>query len=149
MEEYQEPIPVENPLEDPDVPIEDAPTVHYLPDIPGGPTHTLHPERSPAVPWREHYKNPSPPLFRKRSVSPTSPSSAPIRQCTSREGSYHSITPPTSSPIAGTSSQSQNHQSTSSEGSADNPSSMQSSANDVDSDMALNWVTINTDYLKG
>jgi len=38
---------------------------------------------------------------------------------------------------------------TSSEGSTDNPSSMQSSADDVDSDMALNWVTINTDYLKG
>jgi len=149
MEEYQEPIPVENPLEDPDSLIEDAPTVYYLPDISEGPIHTLHPERVPAVPWKEHYEEPSPPLFRKRSVSPTSPSSAPICQRTSREGSYHSITPTTSSPIAGTSSQSQDYQSTSLKGPADNPSSTQSSADDADSDMALNWVTINTDYLKG
>ena len=137
----------EHPLED--SPIEDAPTVYYLPDIPEGPIHTLHPERSPAAPWKEHYEDPSPPLFRKRSMSPTSPSSAPIRQRTSREGSYHSITPTTSSPIAGTSPQSQGYQSTSPGGSADNPSSTQSSADDADSDMALNWVTINTDYLKG
>jgi len=149
MEEYQEPPPVENPLEDPDSHIEDAPTVYYLPDIPEGPIHTLHPERTPAAPWKEHYEDPSPPLFRKRSVSPTSPSSAPIRQRTSREGSYQSITPSASSPIAGTSPQSQGYQSTSPGGSADNPSSTQSSADDADSDMALNWVTINTDYLKG
>jgi len=147
MEEYQEPTPVENPLED--SPIEDAPTVYYLPDIPEGPIHTLHPERSPAVPWKEHYKDPSLPLFCKRSVSPTSPSSAPIRQRTSREGSYQSITPSASSPIAGTSPQSQGYQSTSPGGSADNPSSTQSSADNTDSNMALNWVTINTDYLKG
>jgi len=51
--------------------------------------------------------------------------------------------------IAGTSPQSQGYQLTSPGGSADNPSSMQSSADDMDSDMALNWVTINTDYLKG
>jgi len=149
MEEYQEPIPVENPLEDPDSLIEDAPTVYYLPDIPQGPIHTLHPERSLAAPWKEHYEDSSPPLFRKRSVSPTSPSSAPIRQRTSREGSYHSITPTTSSPIDGTSLQNQGNQSTSLGGSADNPSSTQSSADNADSDMALNWVTINTDYLKG
>ena len=68
---------------------------------------------------------------------------------TSREGSYQSITPPASSPIAGTSPQSQGYQSTSSQESADNPSSTQSSADNADSDMALNWVTINTDYLKG
>ena len=146
---YTEPpivIP-EQPLED--SPIEDAPTVYYLPDIPEGPIHTLHPERSPAAPWKEHYEDPTPPLLRKRSVSPTSPSSASIRQRTSREGSYHSITPSASSPIAGTSPQSQGYQSTSPGGSADNPSSTQSSADDADSDMALNWVTINTDYLKG
>jgi len=149
MDHYTEPpivIP-EHPLED--SPIEDAPTVYYLPDIPEGPIHTLHPERSPAAPWKEHYEDSSPPLLRKRSVSPTSPSSAPIRQRTSREGSYHSITPTTSSPIAGTSPQNQGNQSTSLGGSADNPSSTQSSADDADSDMALNWVTINTDYLKG
>jgi len=132
-----------------DSPIEDAPTVYYLPDIPEGPIHTLHPERTPAVPWKEHYEDPSPPLSRKRSVSPTSPSSAPIRQRTRKEGSYHSITPTTPSPIVGTLPQNQENQATSSEGSADNPSSTQSSADDADSDMALNWVTINTDYLKG
>ena len=149
MDRYMEPpiaIP-EHPLED--SPIEDALTVYYLPDIPKGSIHTLHPERSPAVPWKEHYEDPSLSLLRKRSMSPTSPSSAPIRQRTSREGSYHSITPTTSSPIAGTSGQSQDYQSTSSEGPTDNPSSTQSSADDADSDMALNWVTINTDYLKG
>jgi len=149
MEEYQEPIPVENPPEDPDSPMKDAPTVYYLPDIPKGPIHTLHPERTPAAPWKEHYEDPSPPLFRKRSMSPTSPSSAPIRQRTSREGSYHSITPTTPSPIASTLPQNQENQANSSKGSADNPSSTQSSADDADSDMALNWVTINTDYLKG
>jgi len=126
MEEYQEPTPVENPLEDPDSPMEDAPPLEPQPVI-----------------------QPSSPVSRKHSLSPTSPFSAPIRQRTSREGSYHSITPTTSSPIAGTSPQSQGYQSTSLGGSADNPSSTQSSADDANSDMALNWVTINTDYLKG
>jgi len=158
MEEYQEPPPVENPLEDPDSPMEDAPPLEpepfipYEPDVPGGNTHTLSPEESPIIPWQE-YLAPDSPVSRKHSLSPTSPSSAPICQHTSREGSYHSITPtaspPTSSPIAGTSPQSQGYQSTSPRGSADNPSSTQSSADNADSDMALNWVTINTDYLKG
>jgi len=155
MEEYQEPIPVENPLEDPDSPMEDAPPLEpqpvtrYEPDIPGGQTHTLPPEESPIEPWEAYLTQPSSPVSRKHSLSPTSPSSAPIRQRTSREGSYQSITPSASSPIAGTSPQSQGYQSTSPGGSADNPSSTQSSADDADSDMALNWVTINTDYLKG
>ena len=50
--------------------------------------------------------------------------------------------------MAGTLPQSSGYQSTSSEESADNPSSMQSPADDVDNDMALNWVTINMDYRK-
>jgi len=155
MEEYQEPSPVGNPLEDPDSPMEDAPPLepqpvtHYEPDVPGGQTHTLSPEESPIEPWAAYLTQPSSPVPRKHSLSPTSSSSAPIRQRTSREGSYQSITPPASSPIAGTSPQSQGYQSTSLEGSADNPSSTQSSADDADSKMALNWVTINTDYLKG
>jgi len=155
MEEYQEPPPVENPLEDPDSPMEDAPLLEpqpvtrYEPDVPGGPIHTLPPEESPIEPWEAYLIQPSSPVSRKHSLSPTSPSSAPIRQRTSREGSYQSITPSASSPIAGTSPQSQGYQSTSPGGSADNPSSTQSSADDADSDMALNWVTINTDYLKG
>jgi len=153
MEMYQEPTPVENPLEDPDSPMEDAlplePFIPYEPDVPGGNTCTLPPEESPIEPWEAYLTQPSSPVSRKHSLSPTSPSSAPIRQHTSREGSYQSITPPALSPIAGTSPQSQGYQSTSPKGSADNPSSTQSSADDADSDMALNWVTINTDYLKG
>ena len=155
MEMYQEPPPVENPLEDPDSPMEDAPPLepepvtHYEPDVPGGQTHTLSPEESPIEPWEAYLTQPSSPVSRKHSLSPTSPSSAPIQQHTSHEGSYQSIMPTASSPIASTLPQSPGYQSTSSEGSADNPSSMQSSADDADSDMALNWVTINTDYLKG
>ena len=154
MEMYQEPPLVENPLEDPDSPMEDVPPLepqtvtHYEPDVPGGHTKTLSPEEFPIAPWEEYLTQPSSPVSRKHSLSPTSPSSAPIRQCTSREGSYQSITPPTSLPIAGTSPQSQGYQSTSPGGFADNPSSTQSSADNADNDMALNWVTINTDYLK-
>jgi len=155
MEMYQEPTPVENPLEEPDSPMEDAlplepePFTPYKPDVPGGQTHTLSPEESPIEPWEAYLTQPSSPISHKHSLSPTSPSSAPIRQRTSREGSYQSITPPTSSPIVGTLPQSQGYQSTSPGGSADNPSSTQSSADDVDVDMTLNWVTINMDYLKG
>jgi len=155
MEEYQEPTPVESLLEDPDSPMEDAPPLepqpvtHYEPDTPEGQTYTLSPEESPIEPWRAYLTQPSSPVSRKHSLSPISPSSAPIHQHTSREGSYQSITPSASSPMAGTSPQSQDYQSTSPGGSADNPSSTQSSADDADSDMALNWVTINTNYLKG
>jgi len=155
MEMYQEPTPVENPLEDPDSPMEDVPPLepepvtHYEPDVPGGHTKTLSPKESPIEPWEAYLTQPSSPVSCKHSLSPTSPSSAPIHQHTSREGSYQSITPSALSPIAGTSPQSSGYQSISSEESADNPSSMQSPADDVDNDMALNWVTINTDYLKG
>jgi len=155
MEMYQEPPPVENPLEDPDSPMEDAPPLepepvtHYKPNVPRGQMHTLSPEEFPIEPWQAYLTQPSSPVSRKHSLSPTSPLSAPIHQCTSREGSYQSITPAALSPIASTLPQSQGHQSTSSEESADNPSAMQSSAEDVDSDMALNWVTIKSNYHKG
>jgi len=155
MEMYQEPPPVENILEDPDSPMEDAlplepePVMHYEPDVPRGQTHTLSPEESPIKPWQAYLTQPSSPISRKHFLSPTSPSSAPIHQCTSREGSYQSITPAALLPITSTSPQSQGHQSTSSEESADNPSATQSSAEDMDSDMALNWVTIKSDYHKG
>jgi len=111
MEMYQEPPPVENPLEDPDSPMEDAPPLEpepfipYEPDVPGGNMHALSPEESPVIPWQE-YLAPDSPVSRKHSLSPTSSSSAPIHQRTSREGSYQSITPSASSPIAGTSPQS-------------------------------------------
>ena len=155
MEMYQEPPPVENPLEDPDSPMEDVPPLepdpvtHYEPDVPEGHTKTLSSKESPVAPWEEYLTQPNSPVSRKHSLSPTSPFSAPIRQRTSHEGSYQSITPSASLPIASTSPQSPGHQSTSSGGSTDNPSSTQSSADDVDSDTALNWVTINMDYLKG
>jgi len=155
MELYQEPSPVANPLEDPDSPMEDAlplepePVTHYEPNVPRGHTKTLSPKESPIEPWEAYLTQPSSPVSCKHSLSPTSPSSVPIRQCTSCEGSYQSITPPALSPIAGTLPQSPTHQSTSLGGSADNPSSMQSSTDEADSDMALNWVTINMDYLKG
>ena len=155
MEMYQEPPPVENPLEDPDSPMEDMPSLEpepitrYKPDVPGGQTHTLSPEESPIEPWEAYLTQPSSPVSHKHSLSPTSPSSVPIQQHTSREGSYQSITLSALSPIASTLPQSPEHQSTSSGGSADNTSSTQSSADDADSNMALNWVTINTDYLKG
>jgi len=155
MEMYQEPPPVENPLEDPDSPMEDAPPLepepatYYDPDAPEGHTKTLSSQESPVTPWEEYLTQPNSPVSHKHSLSPTGSSSAPIRQPTSCEGSYQSITPLASLPIAGTLPQSQGYQSTSPGGSTDNPSSTQSSADDADSNMALNWVTINTNYLKG
>ena len=155
MEMYQEPQPVENPLEDPDSPMEDAPPLepepvtHYEPDVPRGQTYALSPEESPIEPWQAYLTQPGNPVSRKHSLSPTSPSSTPIRQRTSKEGSYQSITPAALSPIASTLPQSQSNQLTSSGESADNPSSTHSSAEDVDSNMALNWVTIKSDYHKG
>ena len=155
MEAYQEPPPVENPLEDPDSPMEDTPPLelepvtHYKPDTPEGHMKTLSPQELPIEPWQRWLSHSNSPVSRKHSLSPTSPSSAPIRQHTSREGSYQSITPTTLSPIASTLPQSQGYRSTSSEESADNPLLSQNSTEDVDSDMALNWVSIKADYHKG
>ena len=84
MEMYQEPPPVENPLEDPDSPMEDTPPLepepvtHYEPDIPGGHMKTLSPKESPIKAWEEYLTQPSSPVSCKHSLSPTSPSSAPI-----------------------------------------------------------------------
>jgi len=152
MEMYQEPPPVENPLEDPDSPMEDVPPIEPEPtQYPAseGKVHVLNPEESPITPWREYHDDPPPPVSHKHSLSPTNPSSAPICQRTSREGSYQSITPAASSPIASTSPQSQSNPPVSSQESADSSSPTQSSADDADSDMALNWVSIKSDYHKG
>jgi len=84
METYQEPPPVENPLEDPDSPMEDVlplepePVTCYEPDVPRGQTHTLSPEESPIEPQEAYLTQPSSPVSCKHSLSPTSPSSAPI-----------------------------------------------------------------------
>ena len=72
IEMYQEPPPVENPLEDPDSPMEDAPPLepqpvtHYEPDVPGGQTHTLSPEESPIEPWETYLTQPSSPVSCKQ-----------------------------------------------------------------------------------
>jgi len=84
METYQEPPPVENPLEDPDSPMEDTPPLepepvtHYEPNVPGGQTHTLSLEESPITPWEAYLTQPSSPVSHKHSLSPTSPSSVLI-----------------------------------------------------------------------
>jgi len=100
----------EQPAEDPDSPMEDVLPIEpeptqYLPSK--GKLHTLSSGESPIVPWREYHEDPPPPVSRKHSLSPTSPSSAPIRKRTSREGSYQSITPAALLPIASTLPQSQ------------------------------------------
>jgi len=108
METYQEPPPVENPLEDPDSPMEDAlplepePVTHYEPDTPEGHMKTLSSQESPIEPWQKWLSHSNSPVSCKHSLSPTSPFSAPIQQCTSCKGSYQSITPSALSPIAGT-----------------------------------------------
>jgi len=84
MEHYLEPPIAENPLEDPDSPMEDAPPLepkpvtHYEPDTPGGHTKTLSPKESPIEPWKAYLTQPSSPVSHKHSRSPDSPESAPI-----------------------------------------------------------------------
>jgi len=155
MEMYQEPPLVENPLEEPDSPMEDTPPLepelvtHYKPNVPGGHMHTLAPQELPIEPWQAYLSHSNSPESCKCSISPTSPLSTPIHQCTSRKGSYQSITPAALSPVNSASPQSQGYQSTSSGESTDNFPATQSSTEDVDSDMALNWVSIKTNYHKG
>jgi len=155
MEMYQEPPLVENPLEDPDSPMEDMPPLepepvtHYKPNVPRGHMHTLAPQESPIEPWQAYLSHSNSPESHKHSVSPTSPLSTPLCKHTSQEGSYQSITPSASSPVNSTLPQSQGKQSTSSEESTDNPPAMQSSADNADSNMALNWVSIKSNYHKG
>jgi len=110
MEMYQEPPLVENPLEGSDSPMEDAPPLepepvtHYEPDAPGGHTKTLSPQESPIAAWEEYLTRSSSPVSRKHSLSPTSPSSAPIRQRTSCYNppnfSFYSLPQATSGPSA-------------------------------------------------
>ena len=120
MEEFVEHVmqnPVSWPMDDLDSPMLDVPLLEpdpvmpYLLDSPGGRTHTLSPDKSPTEPWQRWLDSPDSPVSRKHFLSPSSPSSAPIRQRTSQEGSYHSITPQTSSPIASTEALSEGNQS--------------------------------------
>jgi len=74
MEMYQEPIPVENPLEDPDSPMEDAPPLEpKLTQYPGkeGELYILDSKEPPIPPWVEYHDNPPPPVSHKHSLSPT------------------------------------------------------------------------------
>jgi len=78
MEMYQEPPPVENPLEDPDSPMEDVLPIEPEPTqypVSEGKLHTLSSGESPIAPWREYHDDPPPPVSHKHSLSPTSPSS--------------------------------------------------------------------------
>ena len=115
----------EHLLEDPDSPMEDMlpiepePATYCLPDSPEDQTHTLFPEEPPIKPWQRLLMEPNSPVSHKHSLSPTSPSSIPIHQCTSREGSYQSITPAGLLPIASTLPQNQGNPLGSSEGSTD------------------------------
>jgi len=83
MEMYQEPPPVENPLEEPNSPMEDMlplepkPVTHYEPDIPRGHMHTLTPQESPIEPWQAYLSHNNSPESCKCSASPTSPLSHP------------------------------------------------------------------------
>ena len=112
--------PVSSPLDDQDssmldvLPLEPEPAMYYLPDRPEGHIHTLSPDESPTEPWEQWLDHLNSPISCKHSLSPSSPSSAPIRQCTSQEGSYHSIMPQMSSPTASTSPLSEGQQSASS-----------------------------------
>jgi len=89
METYQEPPPVENPLEEPDSPMEDVPPIEpepsmsYIPDIPGGQMHTLAPHKSPTEPCQSYLSHSNSPESCKHSISPTSPLSTLLCQCTS------------------------------------------------------------------
>jgi len=150
MEQFTEHL-----LEDPDSPMEDAlpiepePITYYLPDSPEGHTHALSPEESPIKPWQRWLTEPNSPMSHNHLLSPTSPSSTSIYQCTSREGSYQSIIPTASLPLVSTSPQSQGNQTGSSEGSTDTSSSLQSPTEADTNNMALNWISIKTNYQKG
>ena len=76
MEQFTEPPIVEQPEEDPDSPMKDAPAVtrHYSPEE--GHMHILDSDESPIRPWEEYLTDPSP-VSCKHSLSPTSPSLAP------------------------------------------------------------------------
>ena len=146
---------VSRPVDDLDSPMSDVPPLEpdpvmpYLPDSPGGHTHTLSPDESPTEPWQWWLDHPDSPVSCKHSLSPSSPSSAPIRQCTSREGSYHSIMPQTSSPAASTEALTEGNQLALPLGSSDSTPSTQNPAPVDDNELLLNWVTLAHAHQKG
>ena len=158
MEEFIEHVmqnPVSQPVDDLDSPMSDAPPLEpdpvmpYLLDSPGGHMHTLSPDESPTEPWQQWLDCPDSPVSCKHSLSPSNPSSAPIRQRTSWEGSYHSITPQTSSPTASTEALNEGNQLASTPKSSDLTLSIQTPAPVDDNELLLNWVTLAHTYRKG
>ena len=158
MEEFIEHMmqnPVSWPVDNLDSPMSDAPPLEpdpvmpYLPDSPEGHMHTLSPDKSPTEPWQRWLDRPDSPVSRKHSLLLTSPSSAPIRQRTSREGSYHSITPQMSSPAASIEASSEGNQLALSLGSSDLMPSTQTPTPVDDNELSLNWVTLPHAYRKG
>ena len=129
-------------------PLEPEPAMYYLPDSLEGHMHTLSPDKSPTEPWQQWLDCPESPISHKHSLLSSSLSSVPIRQHTSWEGSYHSIMPQMSSPIASTSPLSEGYQSTPSEKSVDSTPSMQTPAPVDNNKLSLNWVTLAHDYQK-
>ena len=158
MEEFVEHVMqnlVSQPVDNLDSPMSDAPPLEpdpvtpYLPDSPGGHMHTLSPDGSPTEPWQWWLDCPDSPISHKHSLSPSSPLSAPIRQRTSWEGSYHSIMPQTLSPAASTKALSKGNQLASSSESLDLTPSMQTPAPVDNNELLLNWVTLAHAYWKG
>ena len=158
MEEFVKYVmqnPVSWPVDDLDSPMSDAPPLEpdpvtpYLLDSPEGHMHTLLPDESPTEPWQRWLDHPDSPVSRKHSLSPSSPSSAPIRQRTSQEGSYHSIMPQTSSPAASTKALSEGNQLTLTLESSDSTPSTQTPAPVDNNELSLNWVTLPHTYRKG
>ena len=147
--------PVSQPVDDLDSPMSDTPLLEpdpvtpYLLDSPEGHMHTLSPDKSPTEPWQRWLDRPESPISYKHSLSPSSPSSAPIRQRTSQEGSYHSIMPQMSSPTASTEALSKGNQLASSLGSSDSTPSTQTPTPADDNKLSLNWVTLAHAYQKG
>ena len=147
--------PVSWPMDDLDSPMSDAPSLEpdpvtpYLPDSPEGHMHTLSPDESPTEPWQQRLDHPDSPVSRKHSLSLSSPLSAPIRQRTSWEGSYHSITPQTSSPAASIEASSEGNQLALSSESLDSTPSTQIPTPVDDNELSLNWVILAHAYRKG
>ena len=146
---------VSQPVDNLDSPMSDAPPLEpdpvtpYLLDSPGGQTHTLSPDESPTEPWQRWLDRPDGPIPRKHSLSPSSPSSAPIRQRTSWEGSYHSITPQMSSPTASTEAFSEGNQLALTLESLDSTPFMQTPTPVDNNGLSLNWVTLAHAHRKG
>ena len=158
MKEFVEHVmqnPVSQPVDDLDSPMSDVPLLEpdpvtpYLLDSPEGHTHILSSDESPTEPWQRWLDSPDSPISHKHSLSPSSPSSAPIRQRTSWEGSYHSITPQMSSPAASIEASSEGNQSASSLGSLDSTPSTQTPAAVDNNEPSLDWVTLPHAYRKG